>query len=112
MWNSANADAFQQLSFPVADREVILEQWSNAENYRTMPATYMVERALSDAWYQVVEEHISPRVALNEAVFTMNQETQIRMKQFGYLDDNGNVIREYDMRSAEQILEDLRGNNK
>lgn len=112
VWNSANADAFQQLSFPVADREVILEQWNNAENYRTMPATYMVERALSDAWYQIVEDHISPRVALNEAVFTMDQEMQIRMKQFGYIDDNGNVIREYDMRSAEQILKDLRGNSK
>lgn len=112
VWNSANAEAFEQLSFPAKDREVILKSWEEAENYRTMPATYMLERALSNAWYQVVEEHESARVALNEAVFTIDQETLIRMQQFGYLDESGNVIEEYDMRSAEEIIEDLKGSGE
>lgn len=106
-WNSANAEAFQQLSFPKAHRQVILEQWSQSENYRIMPATYMLERSLSNAWYAVVNENQSPRTALNEAVFTINQETAIRMQQFGYLDENGNVLRKYDMRSATEILDEV-----
>jgi hypothetical protein len=57
----------------------------------------------------VVNEHQSPRAALNEAVFTIDQETAIRMQQFGYLDETGNVVREYDMRSVTEILDEVSG---
>lgn len=108
VWNTANKTAFSQMSFPKAHAQVIQEQWANSENYRIMPATYMLERELSNAWYQVVNENESPRAALNEAVFTINQEMTIRMQQFGYLDESGNVLKEYDMRSAEEILSEVR----
>lgn len=107
VWNTANKDAFQQLSFPMTHKGVILEQWEQSANYRIMPATYMLERELSNAWYAVVNDNESARTALNEAVFTINQETKIRMKQFGYLDGNGDVIKDYDMRSAEEILDEV-----
>lgn len=106
-WNSANEAAFSQLSFPVDDRSVVEEQWAESDNYKTLPATYMLERSLSDAWYAVVEQHESPRIALNEAVFNINQETRVRMQQFGYMDDKGNVLKEYDMRSAQEILDEM-----
>lgn len=108
VWNTANKLAFRQMSFPKAHAMVIQEQWANSENYRIMPATYMLERELSNAWYQVVNENESPRAALNEAVFTINQEMAIRMQQFGYLDESGNSVKAYDMRSAEEILSEVR----
>ena len=108
VWNTANKLAFSQMSFPKAHAMVIQEQWANSENYRIMPATYMLERELSNAWYQVVNENESPRAALNEAVFTINQEMAIRMQQFGYLDESGNSVKAYDMRSAEEILSEVR----
>ena len=108
VWNTANKAAFTQMSFPKAHAQVIQEQWENSENYRVMPATYMLERELSNAWYRVVDENDSPRAALNEAVFTINQEMAIRMQQFGYLDENGNSVKIYDMRSAEEILSEVR----
>lgn len=108
VWNTANKLAFSQMSFPKAHAMVIQEQWANSENYRIMPATYMLERELSNAWYQVVNENESPRAALNEAVFTINQEMAIRMQQFGYLDESGNSVKVYDMRSAEEILSEVR----
>lgn len=108
VWNTANKLAFRQMSFPKAHAMVIQEQWANSENYRIMPATYMLERELSNAWYQVVNENESPRAALNEAVFTINQEMAIRMQQFGYLDESGNSVKVYDMRSAEEILSEVR----
>ena len=108
VWNTANKLAFSQMSFPKAHAMVIQEQWANSENYRIMPATYMLERELSNAWYQVVNENESPRAALNEAVFTINQEMAIRMQQFGYLDESGNSVKVYDMRSAEEILSEVK----
>ena len=108
VWNTANKMAFSQMSFPKAHAQVIQEQWANSENYRIMPATYMLERELSNAWYQVVNENESPRAALNEAVFTINQEMAIRMQQFGYLDESGKSVKAYDMRSAEEILSEVR----
>lgn len=108
VWNTANKLAFSQMSFPKAHAMVIQEQWANSENYRIMPATYMLERELSNAWYQVVNENESPRAALNEAVFTINQEMAIRMQQFGYLDESGDSVKVYDMRSAEEILSEVR----
>ena len=108
VWNTANKLAFRQMSFPTAHAEIIQQQWQASENYRIMPATYMLERELSDAWYAVVNEHLSTRAALNEAVFTINQEMAIRMQQFGYLDENGKSVRPYDMRSAEEILSEVK----
>ena len=55
VWNSANLNAFSKLAIPSADREVILKQWESAVNIRYTPASYMLERSLSDAWYQVTQ---------------------------------------------------------
>lgn len=107
-WNSANEEAFSQLSFAIDDRNVIKEQWAGSDNYKTLPATYMLERSLSDAWYKVVEQHESPRIALNEAVFNINQETRVRMQQFGYVDEEGNVRKKYDMHNAQEILDGIK----
>lgn len=108
VWNTANRKAFTQMSFPTAHSKIIQQQWESSANYRIMPATYMLERELSNAWYRVVNENQSQRAALNEAVFTINQEMAIRMQQFGYLDEEGNSIRQYDMRSAEEILSEVK----
>lgn len=108
IWNTANREAFKQMSFPSDHSKIIQQQWESSANYRIMPATYMLERELSNAWYRVVNENQSQRAALNEAVFTINQEMAIRMQQFGYLDKSGKVIRKYDMRSAEEILSEVR----
>lgn len=108
IWNTANREAFKQMSFPADHSKIIQQQWESSANYRIMPATYMLERELSNAWYRVVNENQSQRAVLNEAVFTINQEMEIRMQQFGYLDEDGKVIRKYDMRSAEDILSEVR----
>ena len=104
VWNSANKEAFSKLSIPSKDRAVILEQWSYAQNYRNLPVTYMLERSLSDAWYAAVERKVPARIALNEAVVTVNMELQVKMKEFGYLDEKGQILRAYDMRGVDAIL--------
>ena len=107
VWNSANYNAFAELAIPATDREVILEQWQNTQNLRHTPATYMLERSLSDAWYNVVNEHIPVRRALNEAAVNINQEMDLKLQEFGYLGTDGTVIKKYSMKSIEEILKEI-----
>lgn len=104
IWNSANVNAFAELAIPAEDREVILEQWEHAENIRHTPASYMLERSLSDAWYNVVNEHVPVRRALNEAAVNTQQELTIKLQEFDYVDKDGAVIRQYSMKPIEEIL--------
>jgi len=107
VWNSANYNAFAELAIPATDREVILEQWQNTQNLRHTPATYMLERSLSDAWYNVVNDHIPVRRALNEAAVNINQEMDLKLQEFGYLGTDGTVIKNYSMKSIEDILKEI-----
>ena len=104
IWNSANLNAFAELAIPAEDRAVILEQWENTMNLRHTPASYMLERSLSDAWYNVVNEHVPVRRALNEAAVNTQQELTIKLQEFNYVDKVGAVIRPYSMKSIEEIL--------
>mgnify|MGYP003289870345 CR=1 FL=1 len=104
IWNSANIHAFAELAIPEEDRAVILEQWTHTENIRHTPASYMLERSLSDAWYSVVNTHIPVRRALNEAAANTQQELTIKLQEFNYVGKSGEVIRVYSMKSLEEIL--------
>ena len=110
IWNSANVNAFAKLAIPEEDRAVILEQWKHTENIRHTPASYMLERSLSDAWYDVVNGHIPVRRALNEAAVNTQQELTIKLQEFGYVDKAGEVVREYSMKPIEDILKLLKDN--
>lgn len=104
VWNSANRNAFSKLSIPTSDKKVILQQWENAVNIRNLPATYMLERSLSDAWYNVVQSNMPVRIALNEAAVSIDQELVIKLQEFGYIDGEGKMLREVDMRPLTEIL--------
>jgi ABC-type glycerol-3-phosphate transport system substrate-binding protein len=110
IWNSANVNAFSKLAIPEEDRAVILEQWQHTENIRHTPASYMLERSLSDAWYDVVNGHIPVRRALNEAAVNTQQELTIKLQEFDYVSASGQVIRPYSMKPIEEILELLKNN--
>ena len=104
IWNSANVNAFSELAIPAEDRAVILEQWEQTKNIRHTPASYMLERSLSDAWYDVVNGHVPVRRALNEAAVNTQQELTIKLQEFDYVDKAGAVIRQYSMKPIEEIL--------
>ncbi len=111
IWNSANINAFDDLAIPAEDRAVILKQWESAMNIRHTPASYMLERSLSDAWYDVVNEHIPVRRALNTAAVDTQRELNIKLQEFDYLDKSGAILQEYSMKSLEEILA-LQKNNQ
>lgn len=105
VWNSANYNAFAELAIPASDREVILTQWQNSQNVRHTPATYMLERSLSNAWYDVVQEGVPVRRALNSVAADTQQEMTIKLQEFGYMDSKGNLLKEFKMKPIEELLE-------
>ncbi len=104
VWNSANRNAFAKIAIPEKDKEIIIKQWESAQNIRQTPANYMLERSLSNAWYDVVQKHISVRSALNTAAADIQQEFEIKLREFDYIDANGKLVRNYDMSSFEDIV--------
>ncbi len=87
-WNSANLEAFKEVSMPEQHKEVILKQWEYALEAPRIPGSYMIEREISNSWTKIVFDGVNARQALDEAVRISNREITNKMKEFGY-DING-----------------------
>lgn len=102
LWSSANVEAFAALPIPDEHKAVILEQWEWLQEPLKLPGSYMQERELSNAWNRIVFDGMNPRVAIDNAVVTINREITRKMEEFGYL-ENGVVVREFTIPTIETI---------
>ncbi|MFA7422757.1 MAG: extracellular solute-binding protein, partial [Acholeplasmataceae bacterium] len=93
-WNTANMEAFKNVSMPDEYKEIILKQWAYGVEASRIPGAYMVERSVSNAWTSIVFDGTNPRQALDEAVRVSNREIIYKMAEFGYT-ENGEIIKEY-----------------
>ncbi len=104
-WNTANLKTFEQLPYDEADKKVILEQWQcQMENIRH-PANYMVEREISNIWNNAViggEELIE---TIDESTVLINREIERKLKEFGYIDQNGEIVKDYATNAYNFLLE-------
>ena len=103
MWNTANVEAFKTLPIKKEHIEVILESWESVYNVPQTPATYMIERGISNAWNAAVFDNVSVRAAISDAVIEIDKEITRKMKEFGYIDDHGVIIKEYYIPSLEEM---------
>jgi len=101
-WNSANLDAFAQMSMPTEYKNVILSQWDYALEAARIPGAYMVEREISNAWTNIVFNGVNPRQAIDEAVRIANREILYKMEEFGYVVD-GQIVKPYPVPSIYNI---------
>ena len=67
-----------------------------------VPASYMVEREISNVWNKIVLDGENARSALDDAVIIMNQEHQRKLEEFGYL-NNGEFVKPYRIATIELI---------
>lgn len=102
IWNSANLEAFKQMPIDEEHKTVILEQWDWLYDFPKTPASYMVEREISNVWNKIVFDGENARSTLDDAVVLMNQELRRKMEEFGYIED-GKVVKEYVVPTVEQI---------
>lgn len=103
MWNTANLNAFAQLQLEDSHREVILEQWESLREPPFHPATYMLERSISNAWINTVVNGDAYRVALDEAIIATNREILRKLEEFGYVKD-GQKVEDFKISTIEEIL--------
>ena len=108
-WNTANIQAFSQLPFDSEVKELALEQWLYQREVTPHPASYIVERELSGVWNDVVVSNEALIESLDRAVFASNREIQRKMVEFGYIDEEGHLLREYNTKILEMLYEKLEG---
>ncbi len=109
IWPTANLEAFRMLPYPTRDKDTIMEQAGYILEAPRLPGSYMMEREMSNAFNDVVVNGKSIRSEVDETVKIVQRETERKLEEFGYLDQDGNVIRPYETPSVEKVQENLRG---
>lgn len=103
-WNTANLQAFASLPYPEEHKAVILEQVSYQMETARHPAGYMVEREVSNIWNEVVVNGKGLTESIDRAVIASNREIIRKLKEFGFIDENGNLIQSYTTEDVRQWL--------
>ncbi|MBZ4671510.1 MAG: transporter permease subunit [Oscillospiraceae bacterium] len=111
LWSTANTEAFKKLPWKTKDKEVILEQSKWTLEAPRILGTYMLEREMSNAYNSIVVDGKNLRTTLDEAAKNVNRETERKLQEFGYMDQNGNVIKEYKVPTLETVRKILGKSN-
>jgi len=107
IWPTANLDAFAMLPYPTKDKDIIMEQAQYILEAPRLPGSYMMERELSNAYNDVVVNGETVRSRIDEAAKSVSRETDRKLEEFGYLDSEGNTIKEYIVPSVDKVHEIL-----
>lgn len=112
LYMTANLDAFKDSAWPSESKETLLEQWKWIRSTGKVPGDYMLERELSNAWNKVVLNGVNPRIAIDEAILVINNELNRKLNEFGYVDNDGNLIKEYIIPTHENITRWIKDNDR
>ncbi len=103
IWPTANLDAFTRLPYPTSDKNIILEQAQCILEAPRLLGSYMLEREMSNAYNDIVVNGDTVRARVDEAVKTVKRETDRKLEEFGYIDADGNNLKEYYIPSVERV---------
>ncbi len=103
-WNTANLVAFESLPYSEEDKEVILEQISYQQETARHPAGYMIEREVSNIWNEVVVNGEDLTESIDRAVIASDREIIRKLKEFGFMDEDGNLIKPYTTEDVKEWL--------
>lgn len=103
MWTTANVEAFAQLPIDTSHKQVILEFAANVVDVARVPGTYMLEREMSNAFNSIVVYGESAQSRIDEAVKVIDREITRKLEEFGYIDSEGNTIKDYVIPSIDSI---------
>lgn len=103
IWPTANLEAFGNLPYPTAHKDVIMEQASNILEAPRLLGSYMMERELSNAFNDIVVQGKTLRSRIDDMIKLVDRETERKLEEFGYIDSEGNVIEEYLVPSVDVV---------
>ena len=95
LWNTANEKAFDSLPFTAEQKAVIKTQFASQYEIVNHPASYLVAREIGNVWNNVVISNKTLIDCINDAVILSNREIKRKLQEFGYMDDDGNLIKDY-----------------
>lgn len=104
IWNTANLQAVRALPIKEAHQDVIFDQWTYLYEVPKIPGGFAIERGISDIWNKVVLEGANLRTSVDSMVLTVNREIRRKFAEFGYLDDEGNVIKPYNLATLDDVM--------
>ena len=108
LWNSANLDAIMASPWSTKHKDVILEQISWTYEAPKLPGSYIIERELGNILVNVVTKGTNLRTAVDDAEKKINRELQRKLVEFGYMDRNGNILKELTVPDMEMVKEWLK----
>ena len=100
---SANPEVIDILPLPEEHKSVIEEQLDYAREVQRIPGGYVVEREVSSAWNAIVLGGKDVRSSVEEASRISDKEIKRKMKEFGYVDQDGNKIKPYQVNTKEDL---------
>ena len=104
IWNTANEEAFRSVDIEKRHMDVIFGQWEWTYEVPLHPASYILERELSNAWNDVVVKKKEVRSSLDKAVINIDREIERKLQEFGYV-KNGEMVQPYRLATLERIQE-------
>lgn len=107
MWLPANLEAIGDCALPTEHKLAILEQLSYLRDVPRTPGQYMLERDLSNIWNAIAVDGKAVQPAIDEKILEINREITKKMTDLGYLDNEGNLLREYNVRDVDWIQENI-----
>ena len=108
-WNTANMVSFEQYPMKREDIQTVLVQWKeNTRELQKHPASYMIEREISNVWTAVVVNGKDLRTTLVQAEMNVNREIRQKLTEFGYIKDN-TTVKEYPVLSEEALYRLMTG---
>lgn len=81
-YDTANVEAFRSLPWSSQQRELLEQEWQKAICIPVSPASYFLERNLTNAFRGVVIKRKNPRETLNKYNAEINQEIVRKMQEF------------------------------
>lgn len=102
---SANPEVVETLPLPEEHKNYLIEQLGYASEVQRIPGGYVVEREISNAWNEIVLGGKDVRSSVEEASRVSDKEIQRKMKEFGYVDKDGNMIKPYQVNTREDLEE-------
>ncbi|MDR2536469.1 MAG: extracellular solute-binding protein [Treponema sp.] len=95
LWISGNVEALKQLPIPERHREQIVKQLGWLQDAPRIPGGYYTEREVSNAFNRIIYDGMDVRSSVDEASVVTNREIRRKLEEFGYLNPEGSVLREY-----------------
>lgn len=96
-WNTSNVEALRNLPWKKEDAEVILKQWMWYKDIPNVPGGYFLEREIHNAWVRTVVRRANYMSSLEQTVRDVNRELLRKQQEFGFIDEQGNRVKELDI---------------